>query len=463
MNDRVPFGRTRHDSGRRRERGARALLDRRVGGTGVRMTLQQVSAYLLLLLMPLSVALPLVRPLRNGIHWLFVTPAIEPADLPALLLVLLTWLQPRHALRQRGRAGLAAILAALAALGLLSTVESWLPSLAVSFTLRWALAAAVCWALVASDLRPERLVAVLVLGLSVQSLIAIDQVILQGPLGLPGELALPPNALGASSVWLGSRNWVRGYGLTFHPNVLGGFLAVGLILALPLLNRPLARFAWWLMSLALLSTFSRSALLAAALILPLVVLWLWRHDRRLRQGLAITLGVAVCALSGAGWVWRGPIGARLGVQPPDAAVSSSVPASMLEQLKRDPRLPLNAIALHLIAEHPLLGIGAGNSPLAVKREHPVPHYPHNVALMLGAEVGVGGAVLWLALLGVALWRMRHAPSPVEPWLVAGVGALAVLQIIGLLDCYPWSLNAGRMLTVTVLALIETTSRRDRRE
>ena len=63
-----------------------------------------------------------------------------------------------------------------------------------------------------------------------QALIGIAQVLLQGPLGLPGELALEPTHSGAAIIAVPQRPWLRAYGMTFHPNVLGGFLAVGLVL-----------------------------------------------------------------------------------------------------------------------------------------------------------------------------------------------------------------------------------------
>ncbi|MGH7787077.1 MAG: O-antigen ligase family protein, partial [Candidatus Binatia bacterium] len=193
-----------------------------------------------------------------------------------------------------------------------------------------------------------------------------------------------------------------------------------------------------------------------------VVVWLWRHDRRLRRSLAITLGVAVGALSIAGWTWRESVVARLGVGPLPGEASTPVPSAMLGHLLHDERVTLNAAALRTIAAHPLLGVGAGNSPLAMPREGAAPHYPHNVPLMLATEVGVAGALLWWSLLGVAVWRWRQSiGSPAAGWIVATVGAFVALQIISLLDCYPWSLNPGRMLTVAVLAMIELAARQTR--
>jgi O-antigen ligase len=414
------------------------------------MTTRQFTAYALVLLMPFGAALPLAQPFAPGVYWLYVTPALEVTDAAALLLVLLAVVAPRRPARPPTGINVVPLLAALTALGALSVLRAWQPSLAGVCTARWALAAAVCWALIDTDLPLERLVAVFVAAVVLQSVVAIFQALRQAPLGLPGELVPALDLPGVSIVTLGPGRWLRAYGLTFHPNVLGGFLSVGLILSLPLLGSRMAQLAWCVMSVALLATFSRSAWIATALIVPPVAVWVWRHERRTR-GLAITLLIAVMALSAAGWIWRDFIVARIA---PDATASTA--AAIVDHVRRDERIGLNAVALRVIAAHPLLGIGAGSSPLAEQRAHLAPQYPHNVALMLATEVGVGGGLVWLALMVLTAWRLTQSPR--TTWLVAGVAALAALQIIALLDCYPWSLNGGRLLTVTVLAIIETAAR-----
>src|SRR5262249_45743863 len=154
-------------------------------------------------------------------------------------------------------------------------LSAWVPPLAVATTVRWALAAAVCWALIDADVPIERLVTVFVAGLALQSVVAILQVVRQGPLGLPGEFAMPPDWQFASTVNLGSARWLRGYGFTFHPNVLAGFLSVGLILSLPMLGSRVMQLAWCAMGVALLATFSRAAWIATAVILPPTAVWMW--------------------------------------------------------------------------------------------------------------------------------------------------------------------------------------------
>jgi O-antigen ligase len=115
---------------------------------------------------------------------------------------------------------------------------------------------------------------------------------------------------------------------------------------------------------------------------------------------------------------------------------------------------LQRAALGIIQSHPLTGVGAGNTPLAMLRaDIPYPPQPvHNVPLLLAAELGVvgGGLWLWLSLApGIALMPyLRRA----DPRAVASVGAWLALCLIGLWDSYPWALNAGRLLSASVLGL-----------
>jgi O-antigen ligase len=405
------------------------------------------------LLTPFGAALPLTGPLASGIDGRYVTPALEATDAAALLLVLLAIAARRRPADRKSGANAVVLLGMLTALGAVGVPHAWLPSLAIACTVRWAFAAAVCWALADADVPTEQLVAVFIAGLALQSLVAILQVIRQAPLGLPGEMA--PRA---STFTLGAGRWLRGYGLTFHPNVLGGFLTVGFILSLPLLGSRVVQLAWCMMSVALLATFSRSSWIATALILPPAAVWMWRRDRFARRGLAMAAVLLVAGLAAAGWTWRGSILARIGLGGRPGVATTSTAAAIIDHLKYDDRFALNAVALRVIVDHPIIGIGAGNSPLAEQRAGVVPLYPHNVPLMLASEVGIAGGLLWLLMMGLAALRLRQ--SRPTAWLVAGVAALAALQIIGLLDCYPWSLNAGRLLTVTVLAIIETAARRE---
>jgi hypothetical protein len=84
-----------------------------------------------------------------------------------------------------------------------------------------------------------RLTVPLALVVLVQGGVAVGQFLRQRDLGLAflGELALDPAVSGISVLWARDRRWLRGYGLTAHPNTLGAMLAILLLLLLPALWR----------------------------------------------------------------------------------------------------------------------------------------------------------------------------------------------------------------------------------
>jgi len=113
----------------------------------------------------------------------------------------------------------------------------------------------------------------------IQAGVAIGQSVLQRSIGLQpiGEYLLDPGWSGVSIVSDGATRFLRAYGLSDHPNILGGCLAFGLIVLLVLYfvqagrGRALIGVTFALMALALLLTFSRAAWLAFAAGAGLVV------------------------------------------------------------------------------------------------------------------------------------------------------------------------------------------------
>jgi O-antigen ligase len=316
------------------------------------------------------------------------------------------------------------------------------PPLAGYYALRWLWAACLYLFMVESNVLAEEWTTVFLFGLGIQALVGVGQVLRQGPLGLPGELALEPAQTGAAILEVNGQRWLRAYGLTFHPNVLGGFLAAGILLAMPLLKRWRVRLLWWVLVLGLLLTFSRSAWLATAVSLPPLAGWLsWRKPGlRTPIGLSVA-GAVLVALLGASTL-SGQFQTRA---RPSATVSES--RSLNE------RAELIAIALNTITDRPVVGVGAGNFPLVtLDSKRPVAPQPvHNVPMLLAAEVGIVAAALWLWLWlrpGIALenlWRRDRY------WPVVLIAVGFAIGVIGLWDDYPWALESGRLLTLTVLA------------
>ena len=99
---------------------------------------------------------------------------------------------------------------------------------------------AVAWLvyLVVLNERPHLLVPIAAV-LFIQGAVAAGQFLAQRDLGLVplGELPLHPAHEGNSVLLARGQPWLRAYGLTIHPNLLGALLAALLLLALPMARR----------------------------------------------------------------------------------------------------------------------------------------------------------------------------------------------------------------------------------
>jgi O-antigen ligase len=249
--------------------------------------------------------------------------------------------------------------------------------------------------------------------------------------------------------------WLRAYGLTFHPNVLGGFLVVALLLTTPWLKRLQMIGLWWLLWLGLALTLSRAAWLAAVLTAPLALLAVFLKQREARAGLALAVAgvVAIGALffSYANAQFLSRIGPLINyVYGPD----EPFPTSPLEERSLSERAELSELAWEIIAERPLQGVGAGNFALAVPRLRPlmISQSVHNVPLLLAAEVGLLGSALWL-LAGITVAvRLITNWSRASAWLVCACIAWLALLVVSSFDSYPWALNSGLLLTVMSLGV-----------
>ena len=412
------------------------------------------------LLLPTLVFRPLALSPAPGILDVFVRPGFHLTDLAVLAVILLGLATWRGAGKVRAQASLTVPLLALAGLALVVVPLALSPVVAGYSALRWMLACVLFIALQGSDLPVRGLVTGLLAGAIINAILAVGQVIVQAPLGLPGELTLARDVSGAAVV--GAERWLRPYGLTFHPNVLGGLLVVGLLMMLPRVFSFHVKILWWLCWAALLLTVSRSAWIALALTMPLAAGWLFWKAPGLRRSLVITAAGSILVAAAVMAPLRPVFEARLtgGITP------SGQPTGVTER-SIDERLALQSVALGIIKDRPLSGVGAGNTPLAVQSSDvdATPQPIHNLPLLLAAELGAAGGGLWIWLwlaplaMVMARWRSRRA-QPVAtlptPWPLTFALAWLALGIIGLFDFYPWGLESGRLLSVVTLALFART-------
>jgi O-antigen ligase len=303
---------------------------------------------------------------------------------------------------------------------------------------------------------PRWIAAALVFGLIWNAGLAGAQVAEQGSVGgifrALGEFPLGVNLQGISYLTSGDLRWLRPYGLLPHPNVLAGWMAVGLLVLIPWL----ARGRGFILALLVLTgtlwafglTFSRGAWLGLAsgafALLPLAIRLRWPR-RRLIAAVLVAGAVAAAFFV----TYRPLILARAGAGGENVELYSVGERSLLI-----------GAALAAIYDQPLRGIGAANFPWYASYEFYDAGVPlrgnnvHHYLLSAWAEIGaVGLALVVMALvLGIeaALRSIRRGERDrhTRAALLAGFTALVAS---GLVDHYVWSLLQMQTLWWGVLA------------
>jgi O-antigen ligase len=288
--------------------------------------------------------------------------------------------------------------------------------------------------------------------IATQSIVGIAQVLFQRSVGLSvlGEWTLDPQVKGISVVFAGDQRFLRAYGLTDHPNLLGGCLAFALVLILAWPGSTASRRARWggvfaLGALALYLTFSRAAWLAlGAGALVSAALYVYNRQPRIVLEWLNLAGAALLILAPFVW-WTAPyLGGRLDTQ-----------STLVNQAPVSERAYLNDAAMQILRQHPLTGVGVGALPLALRAafpNFPLNYQPAHFALLdAAAETGLPGAAAYLIAL-IAPWAAlglrgawRRAPGrTLSPALIAASGALVAVTLVGFFDYYTWLLAPGRL-------------------
>jgi hypothetical protein len=326
--------------------------------------------------------------------------------------------------------------------------RSFRPEVTVGGALPLALTALFALVVACAAPRLRSILLVLVVGMVISSGIAGWQVARQGPvnLGFLGEFNINPDKSGVSVVQAGDVRWLRPYGLLPHPNILAGYLGIGLLCTVAGILSDQRRIRWmsiaaFLFGLwALLLTFSRSAWIgfAAGGFALLPYLWARLKLPKMRLTLAV-FGISLIV-----------VGMLLVVlYKPFLAARTGEGDESIELRSISDRVVYNEMAYRAIAYSPVLGVGINNFPWIASyylsltdfdlRGQPV----HQVFLSAWSELGIVGYVLTAGalILGVeiALRTLRQDNNPDRLTQAALLCGVIVLMVIGLLDHYPWTL------------------------
>ncbi|MBN1120288.1 MAG: O-antigen ligase family protein [Anaerolineae bacterium] len=343
---------------------------------------------------------------------------------------------------------------ALIGLSLISVLAARLPLLTLVLALRLCLMAGLVLMIARTPL--DQVAGALIASGCANALLGMFQYPLRRSVGLPFETIVSADPHLVPVVESEGIFYLRVFGFTAHPNVLGAFLiAAALLLAGRILSQS-DRDSWieiagvGLIVSALALTYSRTAWVGLGLaVLVLLAGHLVQPDLRnrlrvLRIPLVVMLLVAAMFLT----TQSRPVGLRFS---PTAARAST---SDRELLMQD--------AIMLLKEHPLIGVGGHNFSAAADqaftitgdysgafRWQPV----HNFTVLVASELGVFGGITWLWLtlapwaLAFRSWRRGALTSNMLAWLAISVA----LAAIGLLDHFVWSLPEGMGLMWVVWA------------
>ncbi len=265
-----------------------------------------------------------------------------------------------------------------------------------------------------------------------------------------GIAAQDPRNLGASVVEAGPFRTLRAYGGFPHPNIFGGWLAIGLVTALACARDASTKYraALWsfasaMIAVALFLTYARAAWIAAIIGMVCLGWRIVRHPERsegsAKQFFLLAIVSAVLLTSVVAFSQR------------TLLLSRVQPTGRLEQKSIDARMQSVRDGLTLFIAHPLFGTGPNAELVDLARIRPAKSRaplepPHDAYLLALVDVGILG----ILILGWVVWKTKRAhgmrPSILHP-------TFAALLILGLFDHYLWSLWAGQALVaVTLLTL-----------
>lgn len=250
-------------------------------------------------------------------------------------------------------------------------------------------------------------------------------------LGLLGESQIVSGMQGSSFVTLNNEVFLRAYGTFPHPNILGGYLVMCLLLSLYLYMREDFRWKRGVMLLGILSsifvvfTFSRICMLLV-LIVWLVFLF-FRFFVKKKGIYSFSIGLIaerfLNLLSGGDTSWSD-------------------------------RVNLMRSSFVVIGENWLMGIGLGRFTQGMENDIPLTSNGvmliqpvHNVPLLTVSELGTVGTLLYCVLLGSILLRNVKRLSWFK-WLV-----IFVIVVIGCFDHYLFSLPQGIFISGILSLLV----------
>lgn len=265
----------------------------------------------------------------------------------------------------------------------------------------------------------------------IQGIIGILQFKGGASLGLSflGESQIISGMQGSSFVTLNGAVFLRAYGAFPHPNILAGYLIMSILLCIYLLKnskgsyKVLAIITAALSGVFVLFTFSRIAILLAILIFVVTLLSLLSKKKLYSFAPILLITRFLNLFSGGDTSWKD-------------------------------RVNLMKSSFLVIKNNLILGTGLGNFTKGMEGYVPkttneifLVQPVHNVLLLMFAELGILGTLLYLLFMGKILLSNTSKMDWFK-WLI-----VITLVVIGCFDHYLWSLPQGMIIGGVLFMLV----------
>lgn len=288
-----------------------------------------------------------------------------------------------------------------------------------------------------------------------QALLAISQFFFQSSLGLKHFEAgiFNANIPGVATFFVQGTKFIRAYGTAPHPNVLAVFLLTSIFCLYYLYATRITRISarmiqiivLFILMLGLFLTFSRAVIIifvGASLFYFFIV---FLHLNKLKRHKIIELFILFIIICGFFIVIFWPeISARfLGTSLDEQAVTL--------------RVHYNDIALSIIKEKPLLGLGSGNFVWYLLSNYQFKNFwlyqpVHNLYLLIASETGILSLLFFLLFVGSNLWN-SYFRKKFDSLQLTFLFLVSCFLFLGLIDHYFWTIQQSRLLFWLVLAII----------
>jgi O-antigen ligase len=254
----------------------------------------------------------------------------------------------------------------------------------------------------------------------------------------------------------GGTTLIRGYGTFPHPNLLSAFLITSILLCLYLLLTSKERGMQVLYSLALLIntlgltvTFSRAGFLALAV--GLIIFFgylLWTMSVETKKRILFALAITILSLLLSFIIFKPYLATRATVTD-DAALE---------------RIFYARIGLKMLSQHPLFGVGIGDSVLHMQQYAPFKLWPwqiqpiHNYFLLAAAELGIPGALIFIWIFWSHLKSLiLNLKSQRENLFALSMLSILISFLVAMqFDHYFYTLQQTQMLLWVILGIISST-------